>query len=97
MRLFHLGAAAALSLLLASLVLAQTAAPNTATKPPVGTTAPAAKAAAPDTATAVPSNAPFALIDIDMASKDQLDALPQIGSARADAIIRGNPTRRRTN
>ena len=32
-----------------------------------------------------------ALLDINSASKAELDALPQIGSARADAIIKGRP------
>ena len=32
-----------------------------------------------------------ALIDINSATKDELDALPQIGSARAEAIIKGRP------
>jgi DNA uptake protein ComE-like DNA-binding protein len=71
---------------LASPALGQTAAPSTA-QPPPATAAPAARPASPAT-TAAPSSA---LIDINTASKDQLDALPQIGSTRADAIIKGRP------
>jgi DNA uptake protein ComE-like DNA-binding protein len=66
--------------------LGQTAAPSTA-QPPPATAAPAARPASPAT-TAAPSSA---LIDINTASKDQLDALPQIGSTRAEAIIKGRP------
>ena len=49
---------------------------------PAAKTAPAAMAAKPATA---------AQLDINSATKAELDALPQIGSARADAIIKGRP------
>jgi len=40
---------------------------------------------------ATPALAQANLIDINSASKEQLDALPGIGIARADAIIKGRP------
>jgi len=40
---------------------------------------------------ATPALAQANLIDINSASKEQLDALPGIGRARADAIIKGRP------
>ncbi len=73
----HLGALASLGLLLAFPALAQTAAPSVTTRPPASSAAPAQEA----------------LIDINTASKEALDKLPQIGSVRAEAIIKGRPYR----
>ena len=80
-------ALAIVAALAAGPVLAQT--PQTGTTPATkpGAAAPAAK---PSTPAAQPA-AKAPLIDINHASKEELDALPGIGSIRADAIIKGRP------
>ena len=93
MRSLSLAALATLSALITAPVLAQTTTPSTTAKPsttsPAPTATPEAKPATPAATTTAPSQA--GLIDINSASKEQLDALPQIGSARAEAIIKGRP------
>ena len=59
-------------------------------KPAASAATPAAPALAKPAATTT-APAQSGLIDINTASKEQLDALPQIGSARAEAIIKGRP------
>ena len=93
MRSLSLAALVTLSVLTSAPVFAQTTAPSTPAKPSTTSPAPAAppeaKPGTPPATTTAPSQA--GLIDINSASKEQLDALPQIGSARAEAIIKGRP------
>jgi competence protein ComEA len=85
--------AAALFTAAASTAFAQTTQPSTTTPARPGQpTAPAAPAApvAPRTATPAPA-AQGTLVNLNTASKEQLDSLPQIGDARAAAIIAKRP------
>ena len=69
---------------------AQATAPATGAKPT--TPPPAATTAAPKaTAPAPTPTAATALLDINSASKDELDKLKGIGPVRAEAIIKGRP------
>jgi competence protein ComEA len=84
--------AAALFTAAASTAFAQTTQPTTPPARPGQPTAPAAPAApaAPRAATPAPA-AQGTLVNLNTATKEQLDSLPQIGDARAAAIIAKRP------
>lgn len=84
MRLGSYVIAAALSALLAAPVLAQTTSPSTSTSRPSTTMA-------DKSGTTARTEPQGGLVDINSASAAELDKLPGIGSARAQAIIANRP------
>jgi DNA uptake protein ComE-like DNA-binding protein len=81
------------AILAATPLMAQTPQSSSPTKPSPAATAPAASSKSVPAAPAAGKSAAEkpAVIDINSASKDELDALPGIGSVRAEAIIKGRP------
>src|SRR4051794_5015805 len=91
MRILNLIAASALSIALATSAFAQATQPS-----PSNRSAPPPAASAP----AQPSTAPATqggLVDINSASKEQLDKLKGVGPARADAIVQNRPYKAKTD
>ncbi len=89
MRHVTLATLTALGLLVASPLMAQT--PQTAPAPAATKMAPAPKPADTKMAPAAKSDAKTDLLDINTASVADLEKLPGIGKARAEAIVKGRP------
>jgi hypothetical protein len=82
--------AAALSVLLATPVLAQSPSPSSPTNRP-GAAAPSNPSGTSKSQAPTGTQQQGTLIDINSASAQELDTLPGIGAARADAIIANRP------
>jgi DNA uptake protein ComE-like DNA-binding protein len=90
MRTVRISMLALVGVLLAAPAWAQTAAPSATPATPSTSAKPPPASAKPPAASAAPVER-GALIDINSASKSELDALPNIGGARAEAIVKGRP------
>jgi competence protein ComEA len=91
MRIPSFATLAALGFLAAAPALAQTPAPSSPAASGAKSTAPAVPAAKPAAPAAAPAATSAPLVDINSASKEELDKLPGIGGVRAEAIIKGRP------
>ncbi len=96
MRLIPAAALALATLFAAPAAMAQSAATPPAKPAVTATPAPTTMPATSTKATMADKTPDAALLDVNSATKAQLDALPMIGSARADAIIKGRPYRTKT-
>ena len=86
---------AVLACLAAAPALAQTPSPSAPAKPmtapPPAATPPAAPVKPSAPVAGSPNAAKGALVDINSATTEELDALPGIGAARSGAIVKGRP------
>lgn len=90
MRILSLGALAALALVAASPVMAQTPSPDSG-KAPATKMAPAKPAETKMAPAKTTGAAAHEQIDINTATQAQLEGLPGIGKAHSEAIIKGRP------
>lgn len=89
-RMWRCLVAAALSMLLAAPAVAQTTSPSTSKQRP-STTMPGGGTGKSDATTGTPRGGQQSQVDINSAPAQELDKLPGIGQARAQAIIANRP------